>query len=259
MACQICQRDIDSSRRRYCSDACALEGRRQNKNRSSRDRGKRARQQALEEKRVCGCCGRSYIRRDGFVKYCSVDCRKRAGSAAGNSKRRASLAAVPSWPISFAEVFERDGGHCSLCGIETPLHLRGAHVDDAPELDHIIPISRGGHDAEYNIQLTCRKCNLAKGNRIYAKDRAKARLLWPEQPVIMSVKSRPTSRNSSGVKGVFFDKLSGRWVAQLERDGVRQRSTYETRAEAIAARKMMEASDASAKKSSIVARYFSTR
>jgi len=31
-------------------------------------------------------------------------------------------------------------------------------------IDHIVPRSRGGTDARDNLQLLCRRCNLAKGS-----------------------------------------------------------------------------------------------
>jgi len=213
----------------------------------------------LSEEKKCKCCGASYQRKDGFVKYCSESCRKRAGSSNGNARRRAHIAAAPSWPVSFSDVFDRDAGACSLCDSDTPIELRGSHDDAAPELDHIIPLSRGGHHAPYNIQLSCRKCNLAKGNRIYARDRVRAKAMWPEKLVIRRGEGRPTARNTSGKRGVFFDKLTNRWIAQMDREGRRQREGYKTKDEALAARRRMEHSDASKKESSIVARYFASR
>jgi hypothetical protein len=52
-------------------------------------------------------------------------------------------------------VWQRDGGKCVKCGAE-----------DYLEYDHIIPFSKGGADSENNIQLLCRKCNLAKGGEL---------------------------------------------------------------------------------------------
>lgn len=52
-------------------------------------------------------------------------------------------------------VWQRDGGKCAQCGSQTYL-----------EFDHEIPHSKGGANTLGNVQLLCRKCNLAKGDRI---------------------------------------------------------------------------------------------
>ncbi|MDJ0799267.1 MAG: HNH endonuclease signature motif containing protein [Calothrix sp. MO_167.B12] len=38
------------------------------------------------------------------------------------------------------------------------------------EVEHIIPLSRGGVDSEDNLALACRSCNLRKGNRVNGID-----------------------------------------------------------------------------------------
>ena len=49
-------------------------------------------------------------------------------------------------------------GHtCQYCG--------GKSEDDILEWEHIIPKSRGGSDSVKNATLSCRRCNLEKGNR----------------------------------------------------------------------------------------------
>jgi hypothetical protein len=53
------------------------------------------------------------------------------------------------------EVWKRDGGRCVVC-----------QADDYLEYDHIIPHSRGGSNSTNNVRLLCRRCNLAKGDRI---------------------------------------------------------------------------------------------
>ncbi len=52
-------------------------------------------------------------------------------------------------------VWQRDQGKCTQCG-----------AADYLEFDHIIPYSRGGASTENNVQLLCRRCNLAKSDRI---------------------------------------------------------------------------------------------
>lgn len=53
------------------------------------------------------------------------------------------------------EVWQRDGGKCVECGDSNYL-----------EFDHVIPHSRGGATSVGNLQLLCRRCNLAKSDRI---------------------------------------------------------------------------------------------
>ena len=52
-------------------------------------------------------------------------------------------------------VWQRDGGKCVECGATEYL-----------EFDHIIPHSKGGASSIANVQLLCRRCNLAKSDRI---------------------------------------------------------------------------------------------
>jgi 5-methylcytosine-specific restriction endonuclease McrA len=52
-------------------------------------------------------------------------------------------------------VIERDGFYCVYCDDD----LRDAEI----HMDHVIPESRGGETSYSNLQVTCRKCNLAKG------------------------------------------------------------------------------------------------
>ena len=62
------------------------------------------------------------------------------------------------------KVFERDKWKCQICGVKTPRKLRGTINDRAPELDHIMPLSRGGAHSYMNTQCLCRKCNAAKSD-----------------------------------------------------------------------------------------------
>lgn len=52
-------------------------------------------------------------------------------------------------------VLERCGRACVACRASSQL-----------ELDHIIPLSRGGADTPNNLQILCRSCNLRKGGKL---------------------------------------------------------------------------------------------
>ncbi|WP_327010394.1 TerD family protein [Dactylosporangium sp. NBC_01737] len=58
-------------------------------------------------------------------------------------------------PAIKSEVWRRDGGACVEC-----------RATEYLEFDHVIPWSRGGATSVGNLQLLCRRCNLAKGARI---------------------------------------------------------------------------------------------
>lgn len=52
-------------------------------------------------------------------------------------------------------IIDRDGYHCVYCDENL--------IDKEIHLDHVIPESKGGLTTYGNLQVTCRKCNLAKG------------------------------------------------------------------------------------------------
>jgi hypothetical protein len=54
-----------------------------------------------------------------------------------------------------AAVFQRDGARCVQCGAREYL-----------ELDHIIPLSKGGATSVNNLQILCRRCNSQKRDKI---------------------------------------------------------------------------------------------
>lgn len=56
-------------------------------------------------------------------------------------------------------ILKQFNNKCCYCGSENKL-----------EIDHIIPISKGGREDERNMQVLCKKCNLSKGNRINILD-----------------------------------------------------------------------------------------
>jgi 5-methylcytosine-specific restriction endonuclease McrA len=64
--------------------------------------------------------------------------------------------------INPSKVLERDGYICQVCGIPTPIELRGTIEWDAPELGHIVALCDGGPHTWSNVQCECRRCNNEK-------------------------------------------------------------------------------------------------
>lgn len=52
-------------------------------------------------------------------------------------------------------IFRRDGERCKRCGSRRNL-----------EIDHIVPISKGGKSIYSNLQTLCHRCNVKKGTNI---------------------------------------------------------------------------------------------
>jgi hypothetical protein len=64
----------------------------------------------------------------------------------------------------YTQVALRAGHRCEYC------HAPEAVFNLPLEVEHIIPIARGGEDSTENWALACRACNLYKGTHINAHD-----------------------------------------------------------------------------------------
>lgn len=124
------------------------------------------------EERVTSCivCGKLIRWHMGRAPlYCSQECEKESeafkrGRRVWRASRRAREKRLPYQSIDPMKVFERDGWFCQLCGRSTPKEKRGTREPDAPELDHIKPLSKGGYHVWNNVQCLCRQCNQQKGD-----------------------------------------------------------------------------------------------
>ena len=56
-------------------------------------------------------------------------------------------------------ILEKYNHQCVHCGSEENL-----------EIDHIIPVSKGGEGSDENLQVLCRSCNRSKSNKIPWED-----------------------------------------------------------------------------------------
>lgn len=81
-----------------------------------------------------------------------------------NRRRRALKLSLPSERYTTAEIAERDGFRCGICGDPVDMALSG--LDDwGPTIDHVKALVNGGSDTLDNVQLAHRTCNIAKGDR----------------------------------------------------------------------------------------------
>ena len=56
------------------------------------------------------------------------------------------------------EILKRDGFHCVLCG-------RGHEDGVKLEVDHIVPVSKGGKTIKSNLRTLCQECNRGKSDK----------------------------------------------------------------------------------------------
>lgn len=79
------------------------------------------------------------------------------GLAVSRARRRVRLKDRGEYKAEdVARIFKLQKGRCAYCRIR---------VGDAYDVDHIIPISKGGMNTKDNIQITCGKCNGKKHNK----------------------------------------------------------------------------------------------
>ncbi len=116
---------------------------------------------------VCSYCGSTYTMFYGN-KYCCDNCRclsLRKIYRVASKKRWEIMNNECSDKIDRNSVFIEADWICQICGIVTdPLQCKTHH--SRPELDHIIPLSRGGSHVLSNVQCLCLRCNRSKKDKI---------------------------------------------------------------------------------------------
>lgn len=161
-ACRVCG-DVCTGARAFCCE--------QHRNEWYKSyhasRFKEKMEARLVEARPCAWCKESFTPKHLSSVYCTKKCSRRAGSANSPSRQSRKARIRGSADVerfSPLDVLERDGWACKLCGIDTPKSLRGTTNHNAPELDHIIPIAKGGPHSISNTQCLCRSCNALKSD-----------------------------------------------------------------------------------------------
>ncbi len=118
-------------------------------------------------KRVSGMTWGPYVRHWGTLR---AACERLAAFHAGKMTREEMLRPVPvherrikrgrkAIPVDMRwRVLKRDGHRCVSCGAN-PATDESAVL----QIDHIVPVSKGGVNEEGNLRVLCRDCNAGKG------------------------------------------------------------------------------------------------
>lgn len=87
-----------------------------------------------------------------------------------NRQRRAKIRGQAAEPYTTQDVLDKYGTDCYLCGKPIDLNANRHPGDPGWEnglhIEHVIPISKGGHDTIDNVRPSHGQCNLKKGTQI---------------------------------------------------------------------------------------------
>lgn len=88
----------------------------------------------------------------------------KANQQRSNSKRRARRKEIIDTLTAkeWTEILEKYNYRCAYCNKKFSLHNKSTK-------DHVIPISKGGHNTKENIVPACRSCNSKKGAKSFYK------------------------------------------------------------------------------------------
>ena len=120
------------------------------------ERGKLNRQKAYLKRKEIG----------GFVGWQGTE-KDKARSQRGHMKRRIKEKEIINTLTAqeWADILEVYNYRCAYCDVEF-------EVENMPHKDHVIPISKGGHNTKENVVPTCQSCNSKKGNKLNYKSEA---------------------------------------------------------------------------------------
>lgn len=157
--CEWCDKPIAPYHRTTCgSKACV----------AARAHKAWTRRKIGQQQGNCSECGQLFVYTGVLRLTCGKACAvvRWSRTSGGNGVRRARRRGQQADPVDPIAVLSRDQWICQLCGISTPRRLRGKNVRNAPTVDHIIPIARGGAHTYDNVQCACRACNTTKGAKM---------------------------------------------------------------------------------------------
>lgn len=138
-----------ATRDRFCSERCL-----------DATVAKAAGQRKVSARIRTGCkgCGGRIKRYEQLCRRCFRE--RRLDSAKGRKATRRALGELPK----LRDIFARDKGICGICRRRVSIETKPPSPD-APTLDHIVPVTKGGTNDAVNIQLAHSRCNSKKQDR----------------------------------------------------------------------------------------------
>ena len=125
---------------------------------------------------LCKCCGKQFRAQHSHAnKFCSRECFYKQTGVKHWDKvvklndithiKKAKRLNLKYEKIDMLDIFERDKWICKICNEPVDKYLPYPNPMSA-SLDHIIPMSKGGHHTIDNVQLAHLECNKKKSNNI---------------------------------------------------------------------------------------------
>lgn len=103
---------------------------------------------ALMRSRSCDDCGLAYEPGTTVQRYCSMRCSRRVARRERKAREHGAQGSY-TWTqvIALFLLFDRSCAYCAQ------------PISGQPDPDHVVPLSRGGHNGISNILPACRLCN----------------------------------------------------------------------------------------------------
>lgn len=111
----------------------------------------------------CGECNEVTTVEYGDMR--AVFCSDKCSAKFGKRQRKAKLRCAVTERFHPREIYTRDRFICQLCGGMVNTSVHHSH-NDAPTLDHVIPVVAGGSHTRANVQTAHRICNSRKSDRL---------------------------------------------------------------------------------------------
>lgn len=100
-----------------------------------------------------------------------------------------------------SEILSRDRNACVFCGADDPL-----------EIDHVIPVSKGGDSNPKNLQTLCRSCNRKKRTRVANATRSVASATQPPPSAYIETEERRGEEETEGECTLPDDGFDAFWA-----------------------------------------------